>query len=124
MPAKSVPNKSKPADSGSTAALVSEDAIRQRAYFLWEADGRPDGAHDHYWARAHAEATEAFVAATSNGVAKATKGKTANSAPATVKATKATKEKVKAKAVKAAEPKPVKKATKPRAAVPVAKKAK
>jgi hypothetical protein len=124
MPAKSVPNKSKPADSGSTAALVSEDAIRQRAYFLWEADGRPDGAHDHYWNRAHAEATEAFVAATSNGVAKATKGKTANAAPATVKATKATKEKVKAKSVNAAEPKPVKKATKPRAAVPVAKKAK
>ena len=128
MPAKSVPNKSKPADSGSTAALVSEDAIRQRAYFLWEADGRPDGAHDHYWNRAHAEATEAFVAATSNGVAKATKGKTANAAPAAVKATKATKDKVakasKPKAVKVAEAKPVKKASKPRAAVPVAKKAK
>lgn len=123
MPAKSVPNKSKPADSDS-AALVSEDAIRQRAYFLWEADGRPDGAHDHYWTRAHAEATAAFIATTGNGVAKATKGKTANAAPAAVKATKATKEKVKAKATKVAEPKPVKKATKPRAAVPVAKKAK
>lgn len=30
----------------------SEDAIRQKAYFLWEADGRPHG-HDHeYWQRA------------------------------------------------------------------------
>jgi hypothetical protein len=30
----------------------SEDAIRQKAYLLWEADGRPFG-HDHeYWQRA------------------------------------------------------------------------
>lgn len=114
-----MPAKSKPADS---AALVSEDAIRDRAYFMWEADGRPDGAHDHYWSKAHAEATKAFVEATSNGVAKATKGKTANAAPAAVKATKATKEKVKAKAkpAKVVEAKP-KKATKPRAAVATAK---
>ena len=111
-----MPAKSKPADS---ASLVSEDAIRQRAYFMWEADGRPDGAHEHYWNRAHAEATRAFVEATSNGVAKATKGKTANAAPAAVKATKATKEKVKAKA-RPAEAKP-KKATKPRAAVTAVK---
>ncbi len=118
MPAKSVPAKSKP----DAAALVTEDAIRDRAYFLWEADGRPDGAHDHYWSCAHAEATAAFIEATSNGVAKATKGKTANAAPPAVKATKATKEKVKAKAkpakVEAAKPK---KATKPRAAVTAAK---
>ena len=110
MPAKSKPDP---------AALVSEDAIRQRAYFLWEADGRPEGGHDHYWSRAHAEATKAFIEATSNGVAKATKGKVANAAPATAKATK---EKVKAKAkpakVEAAKPK---KATKPRAAVTAAK---
>ena len=110
-----MPAKSKPADS---ASLVSEDAIRQRAYFMWEADGRPDGKHDHYWAAAHAEATKAFVEATTNGVAKATKGKSANKAPAAVKATKATKEKVKAKAAKAAEPK---KATKQRAALTVVK---
>ena len=107
MPAKSKPD---------SAALVSEDAIRQRAYFLWEADGRPEGGHDHYWSRAHAEATAAFIEATTNGVAKATKGKAAKTAQP--------KEKVKAKAAKVAEPKPAKKATKPRAAVPVAKKAK
>jgi hypothetical protein len=111
MPAKSKPD---------SAALVSEDAIRQRAYFMWEADGRPEGGHDHYWSRAHAEATKAFIEATSNGVAKATKGKTANAAPAAVKATKATKEKVKAKPAKVVEAKP-KKATKPRAAVSAAK---
>ena len=120
-----MPDKSKPADP---AAMVSEDAIRQRAYYMWEADGRPEGQHDHYWSRAHAEATKAFIEATTNGVAKATKGKTANAAPAAVKATKATKDKVakasKPKAVKALEAKPVKKASKPRAAVPVAKKAK
>ncbi len=28
---------------------LSDDAIRQRAYLLWEADGRPDGRADHYW---------------------------------------------------------------------------
>jgi hypothetical protein len=127
MPAKSAPTKSKPADP---AAMVSEDAIRQRAYYMWEADGRPEGQHDHYWARAHSEATRAFIEATSNGVANATKGKNANDAPAAVKATRAAKEKAKEakaakpKAVKAAEPKPAKKATKPRAAVSVAAKAK
>lgn len=115
-----MPAKSKPTDA---ASLVSEDAIRQRAYFMWEADGRPEGAHDHYWTRAHAEATKAFIEATSDGVARATKGKTANAAPSAVKATKATKEKVKAKAkpTKVTDTKPAKKATKPRAAVPAAK---
>jgi len=120
-----MPAKSKSADA---AAMVSEDAIRQRAYYLWEADGRPEGQHDHYWARAHAEATRAFVEATSDGVAKAAKSA---AGPTKTKASKATKDKVKevkpakAKAARAEEPKPAKKATpKPRAAVPAAKKAK
>lgn len=26
-----------------------EDPIRQRAYQLWEADGRPEGRAEHYW---------------------------------------------------------------------------
>jgi hypothetical protein len=111
MPAKSPTSKSKPDPS----ALLSEEAISTRAYFLWEADGRPDGRGDHYWGLAHAEATKAFIEATGTAVAKATKGKSANIAPAEVKATKATKAKVKA------EGKPAKKATKPRAAVPKAK---
>jgi len=114
-----MPAKSKPADA---ATMVSEDAIRQRAYFMWEADGRPDGKHDHYWSRAHQEATKAYAEATANGVAKAAKGKSPGAIPAAVKS-KAPKE---AKPVKAkGEAKPAKKAvTKPRAAAVAAKKAK
>ena len=29
-----------------------EQAIRERAYALWEADGRPDGSDKEYWERA------------------------------------------------------------------------
>lgn len=29
-----------------------EEAIRMRAYLMWEADGRPHGLADHYWMRA------------------------------------------------------------------------
>lgn len=32
-----------------------EEQIRQRAYELWEADGRPHGADQTYWFRAVAE---------------------------------------------------------------------
>ena len=121
-----MPAKSKPADP---AELVSEDAIRQRAYFMWEADGRPEGGHEHYWRLAHTEATRAFIEATTNGVARATKGTAANG-PNGGKSAKAGKDKqakaAKPKAVKAAaEAKPAtKKSTKPRAAVPAARKAK
>ena len=109
-----MPGKSKVAD---TAAMINEDAIRQRAYYLWEADGRPDGKHDHYWAQAHHEATKALAEMTANGVAKAGKGKSPGAIPAAVKSPKPPKE---AKPVKLkAEAKPAKKAsTKPRAAVP------
>ena len=115
-----MPAKSKPADA---AVIVNEDAIRQRAYFMWEADGRPDGKHDHYWARAHEEATRAYAETTANGVAKAAKGKSPGTTPAAVKSPKPPKE---AKAVKAkAEAKPAKKAaTKPKAAPVAAKKPK
>ena len=37
--------------SGST-----EHAIRERAYYLWEQDGRPHGRDIEYWGRAAAEA--------------------------------------------------------------------
>ena len=30
-------------------SALSEDAIRHRAYVLWEADGRPEGRDEHYW---------------------------------------------------------------------------
>ncbi len=29
-----------------------DERIKQRAYHLWEADGRPHGRHDEYWERA------------------------------------------------------------------------
>ncbi|MBO1073616.1 DUF2934 domain-containing protein [Roseomonas marmotae] len=32
-----------------------EQRIRERAYTLWEADGRPEGSSDEYWYRARAE---------------------------------------------------------------------
>jgi hypothetical protein len=108
-----MPGKSRPAD---TAAIVSDDAIRQRAYYLWEADGRPDGRGDHYWHLAHEEATRALVAETATRTARATRGKNPSEAPAEVKAgQKAAKSKVKVKvAEETAKPK---KAPKPRAAV-------
>ena len=105
--------------------MVGEDAIRQRAYYMWEADGRPDGNHDHYWSRAHQEATQAFAEATANGVAKAGKGKSPGAIPAAVKS-KPPKDAKPIKAIKAkvAEARSTKKAaTKPRAALS-AKKAK
>ena len=34
---------------------IDEDAVRTRAYLLWEADGRPFGRDNHYWSLAVAE---------------------------------------------------------------------
>ena len=116
-----MPGKSKPTD---TSALISDDAIRQRAYFLWEADGRPDGRGEHYWQLAHEEATRALVEETATRTAKASKGKNPLEMPAEVKAgQKANKAKVKEgenkppKKAKPVETKPAKKTPKPKAAV-------
>jgi hypothetical protein len=40
-----------------TITPVNEDAVRQRAYLIWEADGRPFGRDDHYWHLAMSEIT-------------------------------------------------------------------
>jgi Protein of unknown function (DUF2934) len=32
-----------------------EDRVRERAYALWEKDGRPDGRSDQYWQQARSE---------------------------------------------------------------------
>ena len=116
-----MPGKSKPAD---TAAIVSEDAIRQRAYFMWESDGRPEGRGDYYWHLAHEEASRAMVAETATRTAKASKGKNPLEMPPEVKAgQKANKAKVKAgenkpaKKAKPVEVKSAKKTPKPKAAV-------
>ena len=45
-----------------------QQAIRERAYALWEQDGRPDGKALEYWLRAEAEMSRsADEAATSEG---------------------------------------------------------
>ena len=35
-----------------------ENRIRERAYHLWEADGRPEGREQEYWERAEAMVDE------------------------------------------------------------------
>ena len=37
-----------------------EDAIRERAYFIWERDGRPDGRAYEHWVSACTEERERF----------------------------------------------------------------
>lgn len=38
--------------------MSDEDRIRQRAYALWEAEGRPEGRHADHWSQACAEEAE------------------------------------------------------------------
>jgi hypothetical protein len=117
-----MPGKSK---AGDTAAQVSDEAIQKRAYYLWEADGRPEGRGDHYWHLASQEAHKAMVEDTATRTARITKGKNPSEMPDEVKASgKASKAKVKAaeagkaaKPAKVAKPVEVKKAPKPRAAI-------
>ena len=33
----------------------SDDAVRERAYEIWEREGRPDGHHETHWKQALAE---------------------------------------------------------------------
>ena len=35
--------------------IVNEQAIRERAYAIWEEQGRPEGRHLEHWLRAEAE---------------------------------------------------------------------
>ncbi|WP_395812724.1 DUF2934 domain-containing protein, partial [Devosia sp.] len=41
-----------PSKTRSTQSGPSDEAIRDRAYLMWEADGRPDGMAEHYWIKA------------------------------------------------------------------------
>ena len=84
-----------PTKARSAAAPLSEDAIRHRAYLMWEADGRPDGMAEHYWMKASEPAPD--ISATPR--AKAMAGKTA----AALKGTKS-----RGKLAGPAEPAPVK----------------
>lgn len=53
-----------------------EHLIRERAYFLWEAEGRPDGRDHEHWLRAEAEVTAAAKAKPAKTAKRATKAKT------------------------------------------------
>lgn len=65
----------------------TEHTIRERAYYLWEQDGRPHGRDIEYWSRAAAETAvkpkRAKVAA-----AKMTTPKSVSVKPAAAKASK------------------------------------
>ena len=80
MPTK--PNSKPDSKSVDTGAHISEEAIRQRAYYLWDADGRPEGRGDHYWHLACAEAARKVVEASADGVARVAKGRNPHEAPA------------------------------------------
>jgi hypothetical protein len=46
-----------------------EEAIRQRAYHLWTADGQPDGLADLYWLNAQREVLTTTLESSSNDTA-------------------------------------------------------
>jgi hypothetical protein len=101
-----VPTKAK-----STAAPMSEDAIRHRAYLMWEADGRPDGMADHYWQKASEPAPDVgtkpkdkAAAAKTASAHKAGNGKTADPAGSPGKTKVAKPPKLKAAAAKVGAP--------------------
>ncbi len=94
MPSKPKPD-SKPVD---TSAHASEEAIRRRAYYLWEADGRPEGRGDYYWHLACAEAARNVVEASADGVAKVARGRNPHEAPASPDPGTATKPRTAGKA--------------------------
>jgi hypothetical protein len=117
-----MPGKSKQTD---TVPQLTDDAIRQRAYFLWEKDGRPEGRDQHYWHLAHDEAHsahQAMVEDMASRTARATRGRNPAEMPAAVKdGNKTSKLKIKAADSKPAKNKAksteVKKSPKPRAAI-------
>lgn len=90
-----MPNKSK-----STQIGLSDEAIRHRAYLMWEADGRPDGMAEHYWMKASEITEEPTPPIAKAKIAKAEKS------PKAAKAAKpeVTKSKVKTAAAKLAAP--------------------
>ena len=71
-----------PSKTKTAAASPSEQAIRDRAYFLWEAAGRPEGTGDHFWHLAQAEATQAAKVGTPAPAAGTGRGSAGQAAPA------------------------------------------
>ncbi|MDX6767104.1 MAG: DUF2934 domain-containing protein [Candidatus Methylacidiphilales bacterium] len=94
-----------PTKAKASSVPLSDDAIRHRAYLLWEADGRPDGQAEHYWMKASEPAPD--VAAKPK--AKATAKKTAEALKSA---------RPRGKAVSPAEPAPLKLVAKAKATPP------
>lgn len=46
------------------ARTIAEDAIRRRAYQLWQEEGQPEGRHDEHWRQAREELWREFQQAT------------------------------------------------------------
>lgn len=67
-----MPKKSKSISPDTDA----EEAIRNRAYLMWEADGRPEGRAEHYWHLAQSEAAVAPEKPKRKSPAKASAGAT------------------------------------------------
>ena len=65
------PAGNKPVDHQNEDAADREQRIRQRAYELWEAEGRQEGRMDEYWTRAEEliqdEAQTAYPPSASRG---------------------------------------------------------
>lgn len=79
-----------------------EDAIRRRAYELWEAEGRPEGRTDEFWYRAEEEVTTTNAPTAENPAARK---RTASGTPATKKSSgKTTKSEGKATPASNAKP--------------------
>jgi Protein of unknown function (DUF2934) len=64
-----------------------EQRIRQRAYEIWEALGRPDGDSDQHWLSAEREVLAASVQAVASSTAK--KRKSSRKAPRKAKSARA-----------------------------------
>jgi hypothetical protein len=59
------------------SAIVTEDAIRARAYQIWEEEGRPEGEHELHWRRAMEWlSSQAPASVKAESRAKASKSKT------------------------------------------------
>jgi hypothetical protein len=72
--------------------ITQEQWIRQRAYAIWEEEGRPHGQEWNHWFRAAGEAQPPAGAATPSETAAATPGR--HKGPATRKRTREPRKKV------------------------------
>ena len=56
FPASDPPSMTDPSHgTGRAKPLLDEDAVRERAYQIWQAAGSPHGGHDAHWAQARDE---------------------------------------------------------------------